>query len=672
MGKSTVPSTRTRRGVALVSALATAAVLALPTAVAAWPQVGADGGATYQAQTDGPADPGLKWFSDISDETGDAAPDGFSFGDSSLPVIGDDGTIMRQASADGQSVGQGNRHIVGIDPADGSLVWNIPFAQGGCNPAVDSQGRAWGMFVDGADGADMLQSFDPATGERIDGTQLDPLTDLASDAPNWCRDTALHIGGEGANEHAILFDGRGSISEGSAGILAVDISGAQANDGWGIDPLDAPFDRVQMDSKRDRVGATTDTHLYVPTTTGTEFALTEISLATGNVTNSVALPLYDDNGDPTDPSGRFDTTVLIDGSTAVVSASFGTGALTAVDLNSFEVSWTNRFDDAVFDQKGPVALALSGGNVVSSSGASPDRLYAHSIADGAPASWSTDSNVRNGRQQRQYLTDADGTIYVNTTGPEGGQLDRSVTALSSAGVQQWRFNRAGLLDATGLTDDVNGLNNGLQLGAIDEDGTLYLFSDEQLIAIDGSGGLAIEDQCQLPFDDVSLTSTHGANICRLVELEVTGGTTATTYSPNRQVTREQMATFLTRALDLPAGTGTQFPDVASSSVHAQNILSIRDAGITLGRADGTYDPSGTVSRAEMASFLARAAELDGVNSTGFNDVNPDNVHTPNIYAVRDAGITTGTSATTYNPDGNVRRDQMASFLIRMIDFIDEG
>lgn len=661
------------RSLALATAVATAAVLAIPVAADAWPQVGADGQGTYQADVTGPDDPGLKWYSDVSDDAGDAAPDGFTFEDASLPVIGSDGTIMRRAGAVGQSVGDGNRHIVGIDPDDGSLAWNIPYAQGLCNPAVDSEGRAWAVFVDGTDGEAMLQSFDSATGERTDGTELDPLTDVAPGGGQvWCQSTSLHIGGAGANERAILYDGRGSIGAGSPGILAIDVSGSQAATAWVIDPEDADFGRVQRDSSQDRVGATTDDHLYVPTTTGTTFELTEISLATGAVTRSVELPIFDDNGDPTDPSGGFPTSVLIDGSTAVVSYRFGTGALSAVDLNSFEVAWTEVFIDAPFDQSGPAALALSGGNVVSASGAAPDRLYAHSIANGDPASWSTDSNVRNGNAPRQYLTDSAGAIYVNTSGPEGGRLDRSVTALSASGVQQWRFNRAGLLDATGLTDDVNGLKNDLFLGAIDAGGTLYLYREEQVLAIDGSGGLAIADQCELPFTDVSITSTHGANICRLVELEITGGTTPTTYSPNQQVTRAQMATFLARALDLPAGTGQQFPDVDASSVHAPNILAIRTAGITQGRADGTYDPSGTVTRAEMASFLARSADLDGVNGSGFNDVDPGNVHTPNIYAVRDAEITTGVTATTFNPDGNVRRDQMASFLIRMLDFINEG
>ncbi len=660
------------RRLALLASLLATALLMLPGVALAWSQAGADGEGTYRGPASGPEDPGLRWFSDVSDETTDDAPDGFTFPSGSLPIIGSDGTLVRRAEADGQSVGDGNRHLVGIDAADGSFTWNIAFAQGGCNPAVDSQGRAWAVFVDGQDGDEILQSFDTATGERTEGTQLDPLSDTAPGVLRWCQDTSLHIGGSGTNERAILYDGRGSITGGSPGILAIDVSGSAAAPAWVIDPDDAPFGRVMRDTSQDRVGAMTDDSLYVPTVSDGALSLTEISLATGDVTNSVEVPVYDNDGEQTAVEAAFATSVLIDGSTAVVSYRSGTGALSGVNLNTFEVAWTRLFDDTQFQANGPAALALSNGNVVSSSGAAPDRLYAHDLATGVETSWSGTLGVRNGNQPRQYLTDADGTMFVNMPGPEGGRLDRSVVALSPTGAQLWRFNRAGLLDATGLTDDVDGLNNELQLGAIDADGTLYLHRDEQLIAIDGSGGLAIADQCQLPFDDVSITSTHGANICRLVELEVTGGTTATTYSPTQDVTRAQMATFLTRALGLPAGSGEQFPDVDPSSVHADNILAIRDAGITQGRADGTYDPGGTVTRAEMASFLARAAELDGVDGTGFTDVDPGSVHTPNIYAVRDAEITTGVTATTYNPDGSVRRDQMASFLIRMIDFINES
>ena len=75
-----------------------------------------------------------------------------------------------------------------------------------------------------------------------------------------------------------------------------------------------------------------------------------------------------------------------------------------------------------------------------------------------------------------------------------------------------------------------------------------------------------------------------------------------------------MATFLVRALDLPAGTAT-FEDIAGS-VHAANISALATAGITKGcnPADGNtmFCPTSPVTREQMATFLARALDLDSI------------------------------------------------------------
>jgi len=83
------------------------------------------------------------------------------------------------------------------------------------------------------------------------------------------------------------------------------------------------------------------------------------------------------------------------------------------------------------------------------------------------------------------------------------------------------------------------------------------------------------------------------------------------FCPKATVTREQMATFLVRALDLPAGTAT-FDDVGGS-VHAANISALAEAGITKGcnPPDNTsFCPTDPVTREQMATFLTRALDLD--------------------------------------------------------------
>ncbi len=140
------------------------------------------------------------------------------------------------------------------------------------------------------------------------------------------------------------------------------------------------------------------------------------------------------------------------------------------------------------------------------------------------------------------------------------------------------------------------------------------------------------------------------------------------YCPSSPVTREQMATFLTRALGLdPVATGP-FSDV--SGTHAANVNAIAEAGISLGcDAGGTrFCPTDPVRRDQMASFLARALDdLLPAAGDAFTD-DDGNTHEGNINIVAANGITLGCDAggTLYCPAELVPRDQMASFLGRAL------
>jgi hypothetical protein len=77
------------------------------------------------------------------------------------------------------------------------------------------------------------------------------------------------------------------------------------------------------------------------------------------------------------------------------------------------------------------------------------------------------------------------------------------------------------------------------------------------------------------------------------------------YCPDANVSREQMASFLARALDL-APSGTDYFDDDNASVHEGNINAMAAAGLTAGCAPRTYCPKGPVTRGQMAAFLHRA------------------------------------------------------------------
>jgi stage II sporulation protein D len=108
------------------------------------------------------------------------------------------------------------------------------------------------------------------------------------------------------------------------------------------------------------------------------------------------------------------------------------------------------------------------------------------------------------------------------------------------------------------------------------------------------------------FDDVLPTHQFAGEILGLHELGITTGCTATTFCPNRAVTRAEMAAFLTRALNLaPDGTADPFTD-DDRSIFENEIETLHQHGITTGCTATTFCPNRAVTRAEMAAFLTRA------------------------------------------------------------------
>ena len=165
---------------------------------------------------------------------------------------------------------------------------------------------------------------------------------------------------------------------------------------------------------------------------------------------------------------------------------------------------------------------------------------------------------------------------------------------------------------------------------------------------------------------------HEANINYIADLGITVGCNAagTLYCPDAFVTRAEMASFLARAFNLPDTTKDYFTD-DTGSIHEANINRIAAAGITVGcNAAGTlYCPNQFVTRAEMASFIVRAMHLLPWTAYYFTDV-PTTLpyHAANINALAGHRITVGCTADgkTFCPDANVKRDQMASFIARAL------
>ena len=145
---------------------------------------------------------------------------------------------------------------------------------------------------------------------------------------------------------------------------------------------------------------------------------------------------------------------------------------------------------------------------------------------------------------------------------------------------------------------------------------------------------------------------------------MTSGCAPDLFCPNRVVTRGQMASFLARALHLPS-TGTDFFGDDNSSIHEANINRIAAAGITVGCSATRFCPEGVVTRAQMATFLARGFELPATGTDWFGD-DEGNKHEANINRIAEAGITHGCGGDNFCPNGAVTRGQMVALLHRAL------
>ena len=117
------------------------------------------------------------------------------------------------------------------------------------------------------------------------------------------------------------------------------------------------------------------------------------------------------------------------------------------------------------------------------------------------------------------------------------------------------------------------------------------------------------------FVDVAGT-THEGSILALAELGLVSGVGGGLFDPQRAVTRAQMATFVTGAFELLAevelATDREWFDDIEGNVHAGSIVQAREAGITLGGTDPRlFSPNRDMTRAQMASFLARLLDALG-------------------------------------------------------------
>ena len=168
------------------------------------------------------------------------------------------------------------------------------------------------------------------------------------------------------------------------------------------------------------------------------------------------------------------------------------------------------------------------------------------------------------------------------------------------------------------------------------------------------------------FRDVTQSDYYYDAVQWAVEKGITEGTSATTFSPDASCTRAQMVTFLWRAAGSPAPKSTvnPFTDVSASDYYYNAVLWAVENGITTGISADRFAPGATVSRAQTVTFLYRANGSPAASGASFSDVAADEYYANAVaWAVR-SGITTGTGNGKFTPNAPCTRGQIVTFLYR--------
>jgi hypothetical protein len=206
-----------------------------------------------------------------------------------------------------------------------------------------------------------------------------------------------------------------------------------------------------------------------------------------------------------------------------------------------------------------------------------------------------------------------------------------------------------------------------------------------LLALPITPAAAATDACPASTPSAGFTDLGGLSASAVDAVNcvafygITSGTSATTYGPNIQLPRWQMALFLVASADamgvtLPDGSDQGFADIAALSASAEKAINqIKQLGITSGTSATTFSPNALVTRWQMAIFLTKLLDKAGYalgdgSDQGFTDISSlSETAEIAINQAKQAGITAGVTATTFDPMGVVTRWQMALFLAATLD-----
>ena len=169
----------------------------------------------------------------------------------------------------------------------------------------------------------------------------------------------------------------------------------------------------------------------------------------------------------------------------------------------------------------------------------------------------------------------------------------------------------------------------------------------------------------LDFADVPTDAYYYEAVKWAAKKGITGGIGNGLFGPNQPCTRAQIVTFLWRAAGSPEPkTMSSFADVSMDAYYAKAVAWAVENGITTGTGDGKFSPDATCTRAQSVTFLFRAIGKLVDSKAEFSDVLADSYYANAVAWAVENGVTNGIGDGLFGPDNSCTRAQIVTFLYR--------
>lgn len=169
-----------------------------------------------------------------------------------------------------------------------------------------------------------------------------------------------------------------------------------------------------------------------------------------------------------------------------------------------------------------------------------------------------------------------------------------------------------------------------------------------------------------PFSDVSTSAYYYEAVKWAQEKGITGGIGNGLFGPNQPCTRAQIVTFLWRAAGSPEPKSmSSFPDVSADSYYAKAVAWAVESGITTGTGDGKFSPDATCTREQAVAFLYRASGSPAISGgSAFSDVAANAYYADAVAWAEKNGVTGGIGGGLFGSGNTCTRAQIVTFLYR--------